>query len=185
MDAVISSRQTRAQHRLELRTLAYVTLDQGNGGIVRNLSQHGIGLQVVAAVRPQQQLRVRFELRFPRLQVESLAEVVWATSSGQCGIRFVDMPASLKRQINQWILGDLLDRIPQAAEHAGPIFAPLRPAPAIAQSAGADSVADEPEIDDGLLVSGTPVNIIELPTRPAPAQTVSDIEVSAIERPLA
>ena len=61
MDAGLSPpRQARAQHRYELRTLTYVTLDQANGGIVRNLSHRGIGVQVVAAVRPKQQLRVRF-----------------------------------------------------------------------------------------------------------------------------
>jgi hypothetical protein len=89
------ARRARAQHRHELRTLAYVTLDQANGGIVRNLTHSGIGVQVVAAVRPRQQLRVRFELRYPRLQVETRAEVVWATFSGQCGIRFLDMPPVL------------------------------------------------------------------------------------------
>ena len=80
MDAGLSpARQVRTRHRHELRTLTYVTLDQANGGIVRNLSDRGIGVQVVAAVRPRQQLRVRFELRYPRLQIETRAEVIWAT----------------------------------------------------------------------------------------------------------
>ena len=67
------------------------TLDQANGGIVRNISHEGIGLQAVAALRPQQQLRVRFELRHPRLRVETRGEVTWATRSGQCGIRFLEL----------------------------------------------------------------------------------------------
>src|ERR1700756_4026504 len=127
MDAGLTpARQARAQHRHELRMLAYVTLDQGNGGIVRNLSHRGIGAQMVAAVRPQQQLRVRFELRYPRLQVETRAEVVWATFSGQCGLRFLDMPATLKQQINQWIFGNLLEGISVHAEDAESMFTPSR-----------------------------------------------------------
>jgi len=91
MDAGLSPRQTRAKHRHELRTLTYVTLDQANGGIVRNLNHEGIGVQAVAAVRPGQSVRVRFELRGPRLRVEARGEVTWATTSGRCGILFLDL----------------------------------------------------------------------------------------------
>src|SRR5579872_7336068 len=112
MDAGISpARQTRAQHRHQLRTLTYVTFDQANGGVVRNLTHEGIGAQVVAAVRPRQQLRLRFELRYPRLRVETRGEVVWATFSGQCGIRFLDLPQKTSRQIKEWIFGNLLEEI--------------------------------------------------------------------------
>src|ERR1700692_726561 len=82
MDAGVSpARQTRARHRHELRTLTYVTVDQANGGIVRDINHKGIGMQVVGAVRPQQQLGLRFELRHPRVRVESRGEVTWATRS--------------------------------------------------------------------------------------------------------
>jgi hypothetical protein len=165
------ARRARAQHRHELRTLAYVTLDQANGGIVRNLTHSGIGVQVVAAVRPRQQLRVRFELRYPRLQVETRAEVVWATFSGQCGIRFLDMPPALKQQINQWIFGNLLEGISLHAEHSGSIFAP-RPENDVrvhAAGNGRSSTATAEE-DDGLMVSASPVKVIALPVRREPPE---------------
>jgi hypothetical protein len=182
MDAGVSTaRQARTQHRHELRTLAYVTLDQENGGIIRNLSQHGIGAQMVAAVRPKQQLRVRFELRYPRLQVETRAEVVWSTFSGQCGIRFLEMPAALKRQINEWILGDLLDRISVHTEHSGSIFSPKIADSELAQPTEESVPADVAE-DDGLMVSATPVKVIELPSRAAPPAPSGIREASEIER---
>jgi hypothetical protein len=171
------ARQARAQHRHELRTLAYVTLDQANGGIVRNLTHSGIGVQVVAAVRPRQQLRVRFELRYPRLQVETRAEVVWATFSGQCGIRFLDIPPVLKQQINQWIFGNLLEGISLHAEHSGSIFAPRPenevrvPVPGNGHSS---TVAKEE--DDGLMVSASPVKVIALPVRREPPEPVIEEE---------
>ena len=167
------ARQARAQHRHELRTLAYVTLDQANGGIVRNLTNTGIGVQVVAAVRPRQQLRVRFELRYPRLQVETRAEVVWATFSGQCGIRFLDMPPVLKQQINQWIFGNLLEGISLHAEHSGSIFAPKPENEMHVHAAGngrSSTVAAEE--DDGLRVSASPVKVIALPVRREPPEPV-------------
>ena len=172
MDAGLTPvRQARAQHRHELRTLAYVTLDQANGGIVRNLTHSGIGVQVVAAVRPRQQLRVRFELRYPRLQVETRAEVVWATFSGQCGIRFLDMPPALKLQINRWIFGNLLEGISVHTEHAGPIFAPRHDNVAHDQPAGNGRSSTVTAGDnDGLMVSATPVNVIALPVRREPPE---------------
>jgi hypothetical protein len=172
MDAGLSpARQARAQHRHELRTLAYVTLDQANGGIVRNLTHGGIGVQVVAAVRPKQQVRVRFELRYPRLQIETRAEVVWATFSGQCGIRFLDVPPALKRQINQWIFGNLLEGISLHAEHSESMFAPRHdkvvPDPPAGNGRSSNAAAEQA---DGLMVSASPVKVIALPVRREPPE---------------
>jgi hypothetical protein len=212
---IAPARQTRSQHRHQLRTLTYACLEQANGGIVRDINHYGIGLQVVAAVRPQQQLRVRFELSRPRLRVETRGEVTWATRSGQCGIRFLDLPQKIARQIDEWILGNLLEG---AALHSeGSMFA----AASLAGSSSGDSefartslarsslarssfarssfarsssalssiakssvllsspaafsspvVEDVKEADDydGLVVSSTPVRVIELPTRPDPLE---------------
>ena len=144
MEAGISpARQARSKHRHDLRTLTYVTLDQSNGGIVRNLNHEGIGVQAVGALRPLQQVRVRFELRHPRLRVESRGEVTWATLSGQCGIRFVDRSPRMTRQINEWIFGNLLEGIPLYAEKAGLMFSASSPALPL-------SGTDE---GDGLMVS--------------------------------
>jgi hypothetical protein len=161
MDAGVSpARQARASYRHDLRTLTYVTLDQANGGIIRNLTHEGMGAQVVAAVRPQQQLRVRFELRYPRLRVETRGEVIWSTYSGQCGIRFLDVSPRMVRQIDEWILGSLLEGASLHSERSGPIFA--EPAAA--------------EEDDGLLLSAAPRKVIELPLPSEPEDPVSEQE---------
>jgi hypothetical protein len=133
-----------------LRSLTYVTLDQANGGIVRNLTHRGIAVQAVSAVHPGQQLRVRFELRGPRLMVAAHGEVMWATASGQCGIRFLDLSPRMTRQINEWIFGSLLAGLPL---HADSRFS----------SRSLELVGEE---DDGLIVSAAPVNVIQLPLRP-------------------
>jgi hypothetical protein len=159
------------KHRQDLHTLTYVTLDQANGGIVRNLSHEGMGAQVVAAVRPQQQLRVRFELREPRLRVDSRGEVMWATRSGQCGIRFLDLSAEVTQQINEWIFGSLLEAAALHSERTEPMFAgtPFGEA-VLAESLNLPAVGedgDDANVDDGgLMVSPTPLKVIELPVRP-------------------
>lgn len=168
MDAGTSpARQTRTKHRHELRTLSYVTLDQANGGIVRNLSREGIAVQAVAAVRPDQELRVRFELRHPKLQVEARGQVMWSTPSGQCGIRFLDLSPRTGRQIQEWIFGNLIEAAAQHAER-GIFGASRREFP----------VSEE----DGLIVSAAPVTVIDLPVDAEPLTRSSVLSVASEEQ---
>jgi PilZ domain len=158
--------------------LTYLTLDDTNGGIIRNLSQGGIGVQVVAPLRPRQQLRVRFELRYPRLRVETRGEVVWGTFSGECGIRFLDLSPQMSRQISEWIFGDLLEGISLHSDPPGAMFAVQTFRPQKTSRLSEDGIPIPPsEEEDGLIVSATPVKVIELPARreaKIPAVAVQD-----------
>jgi hypothetical protein len=152
MEAVSTAvRQARAHYRHELRVLTYIVLDQGNGGIIRNLTDRGAGIQAVAALRPAQIVRLRFELRYPRVRMEALGEVIWANSTGQCGVRFLDLPPKMARQINEWIFASLLESIPPHSGRGGFALAPL--------SAIAEPVATQ----DGLLISSAARKVISLP----------------------
>ena len=182
MDAGLSpARQARASHRHELRTLTYVTIDQGNGGIVRNLNREGIGVQMVAAVRPRQQLRVRFVLPYSKLRVEARGEVMWATFSGQCGIRFLDLTSRTGRQIDEWIFGNLLEGADPTADRrsissgstAGtrtPEARPLDLKPNEFTFAGLSHGGSEvtSEEDDGLALSSAPLQVFDFLPRPQP-----------------
>lgn len=111
MQAGASARKARALHRHVVRTLTYVTLDDGNGGIVRNLNHEGIAVQAVARLHPEQQVRMRFELRSPRVRVDAYGQVTWANSSGQCGIRFLELQSESRRKIDEWIFASLLESL--------------------------------------------------------------------------
>src|SRR5262249_53153202 len=105
-------------------------------------------------------------------------EIVWATFSGQCGIRFLDMSLAQQQQINQWIFGNLLEGISLHTDRTDSIFA------SYAGNGWKLSVTytAEPEEDDGLLVSATPVKVIELPMRrepPAPEVSREEPVVAA------
>ena len=56
----------RLHYRHPIHSLVYVTLDEGNGGIIRNLSQSGAAIQAVGALRQGQSIRMRFDLLNPR-----------------------------------------------------------------------------------------------------------------------
>jgi len=147
------ARQARTHYRHEVRTLTYVTLDEANGGIVRNLNHEGVAVQAVAPLRQEQRVRLRFELRFPRLRVDASGQVNWARPSGQCGIRFVNLPALTRRQIDEWIFSNLLDALARDA-HPRSIF-----------GASVVSIVREenvPQQEDGLTLSAAPHPAIRL-----------------------
>lgn len=152
--------------------MTYVVLDEGNGGVIRNLSHQGVAVQAVAALRLHQLVRLRFELRHPRLRVEVRGEVLWANASGQCGIRFVDLPARMVRQMNEWIFGNLLETIPQHGGTVGSIFG--------------SGLAVASEKDDGLMVSPSPLRVIQLETQTAAGDGLPDEHetVDWLSRPL-
>ena len=151
MEAVSTPAQNRrAEYRHDLRALTYVVLDQANGGIIRNLTSRGAAIQAVAALPVNQVVRVRFELRYPRLRVDARGQVLWSDSSGRCGVGFLDLSAGTARQINEWIFGSLLESVPQYAGRNRSIFAPI------------GQVAESVVEDDGLLVSSSSRKVIPM-----------------------
>jgi len=157
-------RQARSHYRHELRTLTYVTLDKGNGGIIRNLNHQGAAVQAVVPLRKEQYVRLRFELRFPRLRVEAYGQVVWASSSGQCGIRFVDLPARTGHQIDEWTFSNLLGAIARHSAHPASDFGASVVSIIPEENAREENVGEEnaAEENDGLTLSASPRPAIRL-----------------------
>lgn len=192
------AREARLLHRHGVRSLTYVTLDHGNGGILLNLTRNGVAVQCVASVRMNQQVRIRFELLAPRVRVNALGEVVWATSSGRCGIRFVDLSPQSARELDQWTLAKLLEGASSFPRPTRPMFpatqspkdqpetAALAKTP-IVKSAGLrqededqieQSAADAESSDDSLIISPGHVRVIDLPTAVTP-EMVSNLQAVA------
>src|SRR5258708_4214641 len=154
--ASFPARQTRTHYRHELRTLTYVILDEANGGVIRNLNHEGVAVQAVGPLRCGERVRLRFELRFPRLRVDACGQVSWASPSGQCGVRFVELSANTRCQINQWIFSNLLDTVAREAAHPQSIFADAV-VPIVRQGHASEE-------NDGLTLSATPRPAIRLET---------------------
>jgi hypothetical protein len=110
-----SGKKPRAHYRHQVRSLVYIALNQGNGGIIRNLSQDGCAIQAVAALHQGESLPLRFELHDPKAHFDLHAHVAWANATGQAGLRFHDLDAYSRRLLNGWIFFSLLSVIEQTA----------------------------------------------------------------------
>jgi len=97
-----------------VQNLAYVRLDQANGGILRDLSESGIAIQAVAPLRIDQQVQLRFELLNPRTRIEARGRVAWADRLGQAGLEFLDITDRPRHLLKEWIFAQLM----ATAEHA-------------------------------------------------------------------
>src|SRR5437899_2390108 len=106
----------RQHYRHQIPTLAYLSLDQSNGGIIHNLGDSGIAVHSVAPLSANQQVFLRFELNNPRVRVEGTGRVAWADAMGQAGIEFLTLAQRSRRGLKEWIFIQLLNTAQATAE---------------------------------------------------------------------
>lgn len=104
----------RHHYRHQIQSLAYVNLDQANGGIIRNLGDTGMAIQAVAPLYVNQQVFLRFDLANPRSRLEATGRVAWADPMGQAGVEFLAVSQRSRRLLKEWIFIQLL----ASAEHS-------------------------------------------------------------------
>jgi TonB family protein len=99
-----ASLERRLQARQRLSAIVYLDIGAGNGGIVLNLSDNGLGFQAVGPLGKQKELNLRIKLPSTQSRVEVAAEIVWISDSNrQAGVRFVDANSDGTFQIQDWI----------------------------------------------------------------------------------
>ena len=133
----LAPRPQRVQYRHQIRSLAYVNLNQANpdqtnpdhsdpdhsnGGIIRNLGEAGIAIQAVAPLYANQQVSLRFDLANPRVRVEATGRVAWADRAGQAGIEFLALPQRSQRLLKEWLFVQLLAVAHQASGEADFVY---------------------------------------------------------------
>jgi hypothetical protein len=136
-----------------LRSLAYVKLEQGNGGIIRDLTESGMAIQAVGRLQPGQEVDLRFELISPRVRVDARGRVAWADSSGQGGIQFLGITPRVQHALRDWLLIQMLsaaavsgrDSMFSAGEMDLMLSAPARAAIVVEAP-----VAESPRVEWGL-----------------------------------
>jgi TonB family protein len=103
-DAVPSS-DRRLYARQPIRSLAYVELDEGNGGIILNVSEGGLSVQAVTSMMDDLLPGVRFQLSEADGWIEASARITWTGQSRKlAGLEFVDLPEEARGRIREWCI---------------------------------------------------------------------------------
>ncbi len=134
----------RRKPRHTVRTLAYVKLDQGNGGIIRDLTESGMAVQAVARLRAEQDVTLSFDLMAPKVRVEARGRVAWADASGQAGIQFLDLTPRARRALCDWLLLQMFATAAVSGRHS--IFATEPDRELMFSAAARPAIVFEPEI---------------------------------------
>lgn len=153
--AVQSVPRRRRSPRQTLRTLAYVNLNEGNGGIIRDIAETGLAVQAVGALRAGQEVSLRFDLLSPRVRVDARGRVAWADPSGQAGIELLGISPRVRRALRDWLLTQMLasavisgrDSIFSVSREDDLTFSPTAAPPIVLQPVVAAGVSVQPASD--------------------------------------
>jgi TonB family protein len=127
----LPSSDRRRHSRHPIKTLAYVALDEGNGGIVLNISEGGFSVQAVTSLMDDLLPGVRFQLSESDGWVEANARITWTGESRKvAGLEFVDLPEDTRSRIREWLSRETLPTVEPAdagapAEESAPTAARL------------------------------------------------------------
>src|ERR1700674_2083334 len=95
----------RVHPRQRIRSLAYVHLGEGNGGIILNISEGGIGVHAAEALdEGEGVISMGIEIPRSRKRLEVRGEIMWVGESRkEAGLRFVDLQEDALRRIRSWM----------------------------------------------------------------------------------
>ena len=139
----LQSPDRRLHSRLPIRSLAYVELDEGNGGIVLNVSEGGLSVQAFASLMDDVLPGVRFQLSESEGWIQAHARITWTGESRKlAGLEFVDLADDARSRIKAWLAREALppgeafatdatskdDKPPAAALETPPAVASIAPA---------------------------------------------------------
>ena len=92
----------RVHLRAPVRSVAYVALDEGNGGIILNISEGGMSVHAFVGMVDDLLSNMRLQLSESRDWVEAPARIAWRSESKKvAGLQFVDLPDHTRKQIRE------------------------------------------------------------------------------------
>ena len=86
---------------------AFASFDGVSGGMILDLSEEGLSMQMSHALDGQsidKDRPVRMEIDLsPSGHVETTGYIAWADALGRAGVRFSDLPEAARRRLNEWL----------------------------------------------------------------------------------
>jgi CheY-like chemotaxis protein len=115
----LMKREQRTKLRIALHapaSIAYAGVENASATVL-DLSESGLSLQSQRRLPPHCKVYFQFSLPGNRSPIRLSGDVVWQDASGRVGIRFVDVPQTSRRALQEWIRTSL-DRQAEAEERA-------------------------------------------------------------------
>lgn len=103
--AALLSRERRRAFRVPVQAPVEITLSEGRkvDGILLDLSETGMDVLTAEPQAKASTLAFHFTLPDGTVEVEAHGQVAWANPNGQTGVRFLDVPETVKDQLKRWL----------------------------------------------------------------------------------
>src|ERR1700736_3819615 len=101
----LMAREKRGKLRVSLHAPASITYANAEdvAATLLDLSEDGLAIQAERRLPPRCKVYFQFNLPGEESAVRLSGDVVWQDSSGRVGLRFVDVPQTSRRTLNDWI----------------------------------------------------------------------------------
>jgi DNA-binding response OmpR family regulator len=99
------TRERRRAYRVPVQAPVDVMLPDTRKaeGILLDLSETGMDVLTAEVQVPGALLNFRFQLPDGSLQIDAHGQVAWAKENGQTGVKFLDLDANVKRDLQAWV----------------------------------------------------------------------------------
>ncbi len=101
---VLLKRERRSSFRVPVQVPVQLKVedDPETEGILLDLSEDGLDLLAAQPVRSAAAIQVKFNLP-DGAEIDARGEIAWANPNGQAGVHFVDLPATLRTTLQNWV----------------------------------------------------------------------------------
>lgn len=89
--------------RIEMSRLLYARISGGGFGLVLNLSEGGMSIQTMIALKVGQTVRFVLPLSESEGDLTGTAEVAWCDCSGRAGLHFTGVSEGEQLQLRSWL----------------------------------------------------------------------------------
>src|SRR5262249_50403009 len=115
--------ERRLSSRKKLDQVVYIDLQPGNGGVVSDISQGGLGFHAVRPVQQAGPIRFWFSLRAGD-RIEATGELAWTDETKKAGgLRFTNLSQSAREKIRNYLVQSSVP-IPSGSAFRDPAAAP-------------------------------------------------------------
>lgn len=117
--ATLATTERRICSRDVARTLIYIAFGENNGGMVLNVSEHGLAISTAVGLNDQCVSNIAIQLNGLEEPVEVRGHIVWRTASKKrAGIEFIGVGEEDRERIRQWISLEKIKDVHLTAENS-------------------------------------------------------------------
>ena len=111
-------RERRRSFRVPVQLPVKLRVENGTEmeGILLDLSEDGLDVLAAQPLCPSASVSARFTLPNQSNEIDVRGEVAWANPNGESGVRYTDLPDSLRQSLREWVVANAADFLPEDPE---------------------------------------------------------------------